>query len=171
MTEKQYTKALAKVVSYLTSRGYTVKLDSNTFGFFEEDDLITAPTKSQGTLPHLCSLLHEAGHTVQDRSQFNSLRRTTKRDQAIIIEQEYTAWYHGLELARELNIYTKEQVNKMRKAGIKVLGYFVCEDINSSWIGRSKDQFRKMYGNESEFIDINSLTQLSNSLNKLFVRK
>lgn len=67
--------------------------------------------------------------------------------------------------------HTKEQVNKMRKAGIKVLGYFVCEDINSSWIGRSKDQFRKMYGNESEFIDINSLTQLSNSLNKLFVRK
>lgn len=115
MTEKQYTKALAKVVSYLTSRGYTVKLDSNTFGFFEEDDLITAPTKSQGTLPHLCSLLHEAGHTVQDRSQFNSLRRTTKRDQAIIIEQEYTAWYHGLELARELNIYTKELDREYRR--------------------------------------------------------
>jgi len=67
--------------------------------------------------------------------------------------------------------HTKAQVDKMRKAGIKVLGYFVCEDSNSSWLARSKDQFRKMYGNESEFIDINSLTQLSNSLNKLFVRK
>ena len=68
-------------------------------------------------------------------------------------------------------LHTKAQVDKMRKSGIKVLGYFVCEDANSSWLARSKDQFRKMYGAESEFIDINSLTQLSNSLNKLFVRK
>lgn len=115
MTDKQYSKALAKVVNYLTSRGYTVKLDSNTFGYYEDEDLITAPTKSQGTLPYLCSILHEAGHTIQDRSSFNSLRRTTKRDQAIIIEQEYTAWYHGLDIARELNIYTKELDREYRR--------------------------------------------------------
>ena len=68
-------------------------------------------------------------------------------------------------------LHTAAQVTKMKKAGIKVLSYFVCEDVNSSWIGRSKDQFRRMYGSEAEFIDINNLTQLSGSLNKLFVRK
>jgi hypothetical protein len=68
-------------------------------------------------------------------------------------------------------LHTAAQVTKMKKAGIKVLSYFVCEDVNSHWIGRSKDQFRRMYGSEAEFIDINNLTQLSGSLNKLFVRK
>lgn len=68
-------------------------------------------------------------------------------------------------------LHTAAQVTKMKKAGIKVLSYFVCEDTNSHWINRSKDQFRRMYGSESEFIDINNLTQLSSSLNKLFVRK
>ena len=67
--------------------------------------------------------------------------------------------------------HTALQIKKMHQAGIKTLAYFVCEDINSSYIGRAKDNFRKMYGNNSEFIDTNNLTQLSNSLNKLFVRK
>jgi hypothetical protein len=68
-------------------------------------------------------------------------------------------------------MHTAAQVKKMNAAGIKTLGYFVCEDSNSSWMSRSKDQFRRMYGSNSEFIDTNNLTQLSQSLNKLFVRK
>jgi len=67
--------------------------------------------------------------------------------------------------------HTANQVKKMHQAGIKTLSYFVCEDSNSSWIGRAKDNFRRMYGTNSEFIDTNNLTQLSQSLNKLFVRK
>ena len=67
--------------------------------------------------------------------------------------------------------HTAAQVNKMKKAGIKVLSYFVCEDLNSYYMPRAKEQFRRMYGSESEFIDSTNLTQLSASLNKLFVRK
>ena len=68
-------------------------------------------------------------------------------------------------------MHTAAQIKKMNAAGIKTLGYFVCEDSNSSWMNRSKDQFRRMYGSGSEFIDTNNLTQLSQSLNKLFIRK
>ena len=67
--------------------------------------------------------------------------------------------------------HTAAQVKKMNAAGIKTLGYFVCEDKNSPYMSRSKDQFRRMYGTGSEFIDTNNLTQLSQSLNKLFIRK
>ena len=67
--------------------------------------------------------------------------------------------------------HTALQVKKMQHAGIKTLAYFVCDDTRSANIGGAKDNFRKMYGNNSEFIDANNLTQLSNSLNKLFVRK
>jgi hypothetical protein len=68
-------------------------------------------------------------------------------------------------------MHTAAQIKKMNAVGIKTLGYFVCEDSNSSWMNRSKDQFRRMYGSGSEFIDTNNLTQLSQSLNKLFIRK
>jgi hypothetical protein len=67
--------------------------------------------------------------------------------------------------------HTANQVKKMAQAGIKTLSYFVCEDSESSYIGRAKDNFRRMYGSNSEFIDTSNLTQLSQSLNKLFVRK
>lgn len=63
--------------------------------------------------------------------------------------------------------HTRTQVNKMRKAGIKILAYFVTdESVNK----RSMDKFRKMYGPESTHIDLNNLTQLAASINKLFVR-
>ena len=63
--------------------------------------------------------------------------------------------------------HTAAQVDKMRKAGIKVLGYYISDYAGSS----SEETFKKMYGPDSEFIDTNSLTQLSKSLNKLFERK
>ena len=67
--------------------------------------------------------------------------------------------------------HTAAQVKKMNAAGIKTLGYFVCDSNKESYMNRSKDQFRRMYGTSSEFIDTNNLTQLSHSLNKLFIRK
>jgi hypothetical protein len=64
--------------------------------------------------------------------------------------------------------HTASQVKKMQAAGIKTLAYFVYGSIVYD---RSKDVFRRMYGNSAEFIDVNNLTQLSQSLNKLFIRK
>jgi hypothetical protein len=68
--------------------------------------------------------------------------------------------------------HTATQVKKMNAAGIKTLAYFVSDSCSdSSWNYRSKEQFRRMYGTGSEFIDCNNLTQLSHSLNKLLIRK
>ena len=68
--------------------------------------------------------------------------------------------------------HTATQVKKMNNAGIKTLAYFVSDSCSdSSWNYRSKEQFRRMYGTGSEFIDTNNLTQLSHSLNKLLIRK
>lgn len=66
------------------------------------------------------------------------------------------------------NKHTKAQVDKMRKNGIKVLSYFVSE--GNYGLDRSRVRFQEMYGKDAEMIDINNLTQLSLSLNKLFVR-
>ena len=63
--------------------------------------------------------------------------------------------------------HTKTQINKMRKAGINVLAYFVHDNYVSD---RSKASFISMYGKDAEFIDIQNLTQLTKSLNNVFVR-
>ena len=63
--------------------------------------------------------------------------------------------------------HTKAQINKMRKAGINVLSYFVHDNYVSD---RSKTTFISMYGKDAEFIDIQNLTQLTKSLNSVFVR-
>lgn len=75
-----------------------------------------------------------------------------------------SSFYYGGDYALK---HTAAQVEKMRKEGIKVLGYFIGESSSSS----SMESFKKMYGKDSEFIDTNSLTQLSKSLNALFERK
>ena len=75
-----------------------------------------------------------------------------------------SSFYYGGDYALK---HTAAQVEKMRKEGIKVLGYFIGEGNCSS----SMESFKKMYGKDSEFIDTNSLTQLSKSLNALFERK
>ena len=52
----------------------------------------------------------------------------------------------------------------MRARGIKVLGYF----IGSSY---GNDNFKKMYGSGSEFIDTNQVVSLAKTLNKMFATK
>jgi hypothetical protein len=69
--------------------------------------------------------------------------------------------------------HTKEQVKKLRGRGIKVLSYYVS-DSDSSWYGGgrgSEEQFRTMYGKDSEFIDITNIGQITKTINNLFMAK
>jgi len=75
---------------------------------------------------------------------------------------------YGNEYAVE---HTRNQVNKMRANGIKVLSYFVSEGGSDWGRGRAQTAFKRMYGTGSEFIDTNNLNELSRSINKLFERQ
>jgi hypothetical protein len=116
MTNTQYETALARIVKYLKGRGVTVNLNSNSFGYYEEEQLITTPTKAQGTIGMIVGLLHEAGHTVQLQSTFLPLRKSKKRDKAIVTEQEYTAWVEGWTIAMKLKIAHEELYTTYRKS-------------------------------------------------------
>lgn len=67
--------------------------------------------------------------------------------------------------------HTKTQIDKMIRAGINVISYFICDANAGSWIDHSKRKFKKMYGAGARFIDVESLNQLAVSLNSLFERK
>jgi len=60
--------------------------------------------------------------------------------------------------------HTAEQVKKVRQAGVGVLSYF----ISDGYYGSSKSYFEQMYGKDSEFINVDNMTQLAKTLNKKF---
>lgn len=64
------------------------------------------------------------------------------------------------------NLHTRQQVEKMRAKGVKVLSYF----IHGGYIG-NEDNFKTMYGKDSQFIDTNQIVPLAKSLNKMFTEK
>jgi len=65
--------------------------------------------------------------------------------------------------------HTKKMINEMRTRGIKVLSYF----IGDSDYGRDETMldFKRMYGKDSEFIDVTSVMSVSKTMNKKFLEK
>jgi len=61
--------------------------------------------------------------------------------------------------------FTRKVINEMKEIGINVLSYFI-DGKSDGWCA---DAFRRMYGNNSEFIDTSNLTQISKSINKKFL--
>ena len=61
--------------------------------------------------------------------------------------------------------FTRKVINEMKEIGINVLSYFI-DGRSEGW---SADAFRRMYGNNAEFIDTSNLTQISKSINKKFL--
>jgi len=66
--------------------------------------------------------------------------------------------------------HTKKMVNEFRNRGIKVLSYFVG-DGGSYREDNDKNDFKRMYGKDAEFIDINSVMGISKTMNDKFLEK
>jgi len=73
-------------------------------------------------------------------------------------------WFNNYGGDSALN-HTRQQVTKMRKEGIKVLSYF----IGGSSYGSQKEDFQKMYGKDSNFIDTNNVVSLAKTMNSKFL--
>ena len=65
--------------------------------------------------------------------------------------------------------HTKREVNKIRANGIGVLSYFVSD--NDYYSEGSKTKFKTMYGPDARFININSIGEVTATLNKMFLSK
>lgn len=61
--------------------------------------------------------------------------------------------------------HTAEQIIKIRRAGVKVLSYFITE---SEYGNSGLHSFKQMYGNDSEYIDVSNISELAKTLNKKF---
>lgn len=84
-------------------------------------------------------------------------------------------------------LHTKQQVDKIRARGVKILSYFISDGTEySSWLGgvsfnqqttkklpklTLKEQFQLMYGKDAQFIDVQNVTDIARTVNKLFLTK
>ena len=82
--------------------------------------------------------------------------------------------------------HTKTQVDKIRRLGVEILAYYIEESWRSpknngltiqAEFKKQMDespnrvQFRKMYGKNAKFIDVNSIVDLAKTINGLFLTK
>ena len=65
--------------------------------------------------------------------------------------------------------HTQKMVTTIREKGIKVLSYYVSDsDYDRE---DSRRDFKRMYGNDAEFIDVTSVLSVSKTMNKKFLEK
>ena len=64
--------------------------------------------------------------------------------------------------------HTKKMVNELRGKGIKVLSYFIGGEYERE---STMGDFKKMYGNDAEFINVTNVMEISKTMNKKFLEK
>ena len=71
--------------------------------------------------------------------------------------------------------HTRRMINSIKEAGVKVLSYFITEGVSthrSSYIGNgSQIAFKTMYGEDAVFVNVENVTEVLRTLNKLLLKK
>jgi len=65
--------------------------------------------------------------------------------------------------------HTRKQVKEIIKKGISVMSYFVGDSEYDRT--RNMDDFKTMYGNDAQFIDVTKVSSLAKTMNNLFLEK
>ena len=65
--------------------------------------------------------------------------------------------------------HTRKMVKELESMGIKTLSYFVDDTAHGSV--SSQSQFKEMYGAGAQMIDVTNITQITKTMNKLFLQK
>ncbi len=65
--------------------------------------------------------------------------------------------------------HTKRQVKKIAQKGISVMSYFIGDGNYDR--SRNMRDFKKMYGKDSQFVDVTSVHQIAKTMNQMFLDK
>lgn len=67
--------------------------------------------------------------------------------------------------------HTRRQVQAMRDAGVKVMSYFISEYVTSRPHSYSHTAFKKMYGENAVFVNVQNVTEVLRTMNNLLLKK
>lgn len=167
------TVALAKAVSMIQNLSMQVSIrwsdDSLPIVLIAYDSRKDGYQKVKSLFPYLCpngttpeGLCFEAIHKllVPSSADMDSYFVNISDGEPCFNNRsiEYTG-YQALE-------HTRKEVERIRKSGIGVLSYFVSDRKLNHY-----EPFSRMYGKDSRYIDINSVGEVSKTLNRMFLTK
>ena len=132
-----------------------------------KDSLVKVKTlwkhiRCNGTTPEgLCyeAIMDEMVEGMKDRESYF----LNFSDGMPMFSNDDVNYYHG-----EALDHTKKMVKEIRNRGIKVMSYFIGDSYDRE---RNMGDFKRMYGKDSEFVDVTSVTAVSRTMNKKFLEK
>ncbi len=67
--------------------------------------------------------------------------------------------------------HTAKQVEHIRNCGVYITSYFIESERGRIGRNNNRDIFKMMYGKDSNFINLNNISEIANTLNKKFLQK
>jgi hypothetical protein len=76
--------------------------------------------------------------------------------------------HYGGDAAAE---HTRKQVKKMQGNGINILSYFITESRGNFEHTSDWQVFKKCYGNDAKYVNVENMFEVAKSMNELFLKK
>jgi hypothetical protein len=76
-------------------------------------------------------------------------------------------WYQ----TQEAFDHTRKMVKSLRENGVKILSYYISDTYVYGNYELIKKNFSYMYGTDAEFVDVSSVTNILNTMNKLLMKR
>ena len=67
--------------------------------------------------------------------------------------------------------HTRKQVKKMQGNGINILSYFITENRGNFEYSSDWQVFKKCYGNDAKYVNVENMFEVAKSMNELFLKK
>ena len=65
---------------------------------------------------------------------------------------------------------TARVIKNIKKGGVNILSYFIEGEYNS-YKHNAENNFKRMYGKDASFININNINEITKTLNRLLLKK
>ena len=140
-----------------------IAYDSRVDKFSKVKNLF-AHIKVSGTTPEgLCyeAIMNEIVPTTEDKDSYF----LNFSDGMPMFSNKDIEYYHN-----DAINHTKKMINTIKEKGIKVLSYYIGSENDWDHESTIKD-FKRMYGKDSEFVDVTSVLSISKTMNKKFLEK
>jgi len=132
------------------------------------DSRVDKPMKIKQLFPYLTTI----GNTPEGlcfAAIMDDLLKERHGERFFINLSDGQPWYNGY-TGQSAWKHTREQVNILRGSGLRILSYFISYRDDYRWgSDTSKQGFEAMYGKDAQFIDVQRITTLARTLNRLFL--
>ena len=147
----------------------------------------TGDVFTRGQVPLLILAFDSKKHTLKDLKKLKYYREDGLTPEGICLEalnipnSSYYLDSYFINMSDGMPIYndykgeaaildTARVIKNIKKGGVNILSYFIQSE-HHNYKHDTENNFKKMYGKDASFIDINNINEITKSLNKLLLKK